>query len=105
MSRSPSRTPIGWVAVFPGDMLTLPGVSNLNFVPGQTVPNLVIVRIGTGLPPAAITQIPGWVAFFNRFGTTHLVVDVAGYFTDASVQPMTNSEADASDSEPQAITW
>jgi hypothetical protein len=80
-------TSFGWVAVFPGDVTTLPLASNLNFVAGQTVPNLVIVKVGTGLPPPPITQVPGWVAFYNRFGASHLLADIAGYFTDSTVTP------------------
>ena len=45
-------------------------MSNLNFVPGQTVPNLVIVRIGSG----------GKVSFFNSAGSTEMIADVVGYF-------------------------
>jgi hypothetical protein len=51
-----------------------PTASNLNWNPGWTVPNRVIVPIGTG----------GQVTFFNFAGLTDLVVDVNGYFTDAS---------------------
>ena len=58
----------------------LPLASNLNFVPGQTVPNLVIVRVSSGPLPNGITT-PGWIGHFNNFGNTHLVIDVFGYFT------------------------
>jgi hypothetical protein len=44
--------------------------SNLNFAPGQTIPNLVVVKVGTG----------GNVSFFNAAGSTHVIVDVVGYF-------------------------
>jgi adhesin/invasin len=53
---------------------TMPTVSNLNWVPGWVVPNRVEVPIGTG----------GKVNFFNKFGSTDLVVDVDGYYTDAT---------------------
>ncbi len=52
-----------------------PLVSSLNFVPGQTVPNLVTVKVGDD----------GRVELFNSTGTTHVIADVAGYYT--SVQP------------------
>lgn len=51
-----------------------PLASNLNFVPGQTVPNRVIVKVGAG----------GQVSLFNFLGSTDVVVDVNGWFTDAS---------------------
>jgi hypothetical protein len=53
---------------------TMPVVSNLNWVPGWTVPNRVTVPVGTG----------GKVSFYNKFGSTDLVVDVDGYYTDAT---------------------
>ena len=53
-----------------------PTVSNLNFVAGQTVPNLVIV-------PVSAT---GTVKLFNgSSGTTHLLADVAGYYRSDTV--------------------
>lgn len=58
-----------WVAAYATGS-NLPGVSNLNFVAGDTVPNLVIARVG----------VDGSVAFFNSSGSTHVVVDVAGWF-------------------------
>jgi hypothetical protein len=50
-----------------------PLASNLNFVAGQTVPNLAIVRVGTG----------GKVCLYTM-ESTHLVADVDGYFTPDS---------------------
>lgn len=48
-----------------------PNASNLNFEPGDTVPNLVVVPIGTG----------GRVELYNASaGTVQLIADVAGYF-------------------------
>jgi len=50
---------------------TRPVVSNLNFVAGQTVPNLVTVKVGTG----------GTVSLFNSSWTAvDLVVDLGGYY-------------------------
>jgi hypothetical protein len=46
-----------------------PNASNLNFVGGQTVPNMVIARVGDG----------GQVAITNPLGSTHVIVDVLGY--------------------------
>ena len=58
----------GWVAVFPCG--TLPGVSNLNFVSGQTIPNAVITPVSSD----------GKVCF-KVYGLTSLIVDINGYFT------------------------
>jgi hypothetical protein len=51
-----------------------PLASNLNWTAGKTVPNRVVVPIGTG----------GKVSVFNYVGNVDVVVDVNGYFTDAS---------------------
>jgi hypothetical protein len=48
--------------------------SNLNFVPGQTLANGVIVKLGTG----------GYVDFYDVAGHTDIVADVSGWFTDAT---------------------
>lgn len=47
-----------------------PTVSNVNLDPGQTAANLVSVRLGTD----------GDVQLYNAAGSTHAIVDVAGYF-------------------------
>jgi len=64
-----------YLAVFPNDG-DVPLASNLNYVPGLTVPNLVVVRVPTSGPQTGV------IGFFNRLGTTHVVVDVVGYFDD-----------------------
>ncbi|MGE0879790.1 MAG: hypothetical protein AB7L13_18100 [Acidimicrobiia bacterium] len=58
-----------FLTVFPatnGEATTLPTASNLNFVAGQTVANLVTVKV----PPSGV------VAFYNYRGNVHVVVDV-----------------------------
>jgi hypothetical protein len=63
-------TASGFVTVF-GDGTTRPTSSNLNYVKGQVVPNLVIAPVGTD----------GNVDLYNGSpGTTQLVADVSGYF-------------------------
>jgi len=52
---------------------------NLNFVGGQTVPNLVIVRL-SAMRDCAVA--PGALDFYNLAGTVHVIVDVFGYFTN-----------------------
>jgi streptogramin lyase len=61
----------GYLTVHP-DGVARPLASNLNFVPGQTVANLVTVR----LSPA------GAARFFNAVGTTHVIADLVGFYTD-----------------------
>ena len=39
-------------------------------MPGLTVPNLVIAKLGTD----------GMVDLFNAFGSVHLIADVVGWF-------------------------
>jgi hypothetical protein len=62
-------TAASFLTVFPGDV-SRPVASNLNVVPGQTVPNLVVVRV-----PAS-----GVIDFYNNAGSTHLLADVVGYY-------------------------
>jgi hypothetical protein len=47
-----------------------PTASNLNFVGGQTIANMVIVKLGTG----------GKITLYNRDGFTPVLVDVVGWF-------------------------
>lgn len=54
-----------------------PTVSNLNFTPGRTVPNLVTVKVGTG----------GAVSILNSAGTSHVIADVVGFYADAGGPP------------------
>ncbi len=48
-----------------------PTASNLNLLPGQTAPNLVVAKVGEG----------GRVTLFNDSGTVHLIVDVVGWIS------------------------
>ena len=58
-----------------GEAVAQPPTSNLNFGANQTVPNLVIVPVGAD----------GVIDFYNGSkGTTQLLADVAGYFTQAN---------------------
>ncbi len=61
----------GYLTVFP-DGTARPSTSNLNYVAGQTVPNVVIAPVGAD----------GKVDFYNgSTGTVQVVADVSGYFT------------------------
>ncbi len=62
-------TQAGYLTLYPTE--PKPFVSNLNFVAGQTVPNLVVVKVGPG----------GRVELYNSSGNTDVIFDVAGWFT------------------------
>lgn len=64
-------TEAGFLTVWPKDA-PLPEASNLNFQVGQTVPNLVLAKLGAG----------GNVSVFNSSGNTHVIADVCGYFVN-----------------------
>ncbi len=63
-------TSAGFITVWPGGE-GRPLSSNVNFTAGQTVPNLVLCKLG----------MDGTVSFYNHTGLTQLVVDVVGYFS------------------------
>ena len=48
--------------------------SNLNFVTGDTLPNLVLARVGAG----------GYIRFENSQGDTHVVADIVGWYDSSS---------------------
>lgn len=57
-----------------------PATSNLNYEPGQTVPNLVIVPVGTN----------GYVDLYNGgWESVDLIADVTGYFTQSAASGYT----------------
>ncbi len=62
----------GFVTVYPCGT-AIPTASNINYVAGSTVANLVVAKIGAG----------GAVCLFSN-QATHLVVDVNGYFPGAT---------------------
>lgn len=63
----------GYITVYP-DQTTMPTASNLNYTPGETVPNMVVVKGGAN----------GNILLHNTSsGTVQLVADVAGYYTSA----------------------
>jgi YVTN family beta-propeller protein len=66
-------TASSYVTVYP-DGEPLPATSNLNFTPGETVPNLVVAEVGAD----------GKVDFYNHTGSVDLVADLAGYYATTS---------------------
>ena len=66
---STGSTAGGYLTVFPAGA-TQPTASNINFVGGQTIPNMVLAKVGAG----------GAITLFNFSGSTNVVVDVVGWF-------------------------
>ena len=66
----------GFLTVYPGEA-TKPDASNLNFTQGETIANLVVVKLGAGASA-------GHVKFANAIGSIDLVVDVMGWFPDGA---------------------
>jgi hypothetical protein len=60
-----------FLTVFPSGT-TRPLASNLNALPNQSVPNLVVAKLGTD----------GKVSVYNNAGTSHVIYDVMGWFSD-----------------------
>jgi hypothetical protein len=58
-----------FLTVWPGGAAK-PTASDLNWVAGETVPNLVVVKLGSG----------GSVQVFNAAGSVDVVVDVSGWY-------------------------
>jgi hypothetical protein len=65
----------GYLTVHAGDVVR-PLASNLNFVAGQTVPNLVMTKVGCPTFPR--------ISFYNSpFGYTQVVADAFGVITNS----------------------
>ena len=65
-------TAASYLTAYPAGQ-TAPLASNLNFLAGQTVPNLVVVPVGAN----------GQISIFNNAGTTNVIADVVGFFAPA----------------------
>jgi hypothetical protein len=68
----------GHLVAWPGD-LDAPNVSNVNFAPGQTVPNHAVV-------PVTYDEwgYPGFALRNASTGTTHVIVDLQGWYDDGT---------------------
>ena len=64
----------GYLTAFPAEAASAPTASNLNWSPGQTIPNLVTVKLGVGGANA------GKIKILNSFGSTDVIADVVGYY-------------------------
>jgi hypothetical protein len=75
----------GWLTLFPAGN-SLPTASNLNFTSGQTVANLVVVKLGTGgAVSIANTRLPSGPV--SGAGSVHVIADVVGWYSDGSTSP------------------
>jgi len=63
-----NTTSWGFVSAWPAGA-PQPSSSNLNFLPGQNVPNLVMLKLGSG----------GRISIANGLGSANVLVDVMGY--------------------------
>ena len=70
----------GFMTVYPCGV-DRPNASNLNYTPNQTVPNLVVTRVGTD----------GEVCVFTK-AVAHLLVDVAGALPDSTFVPLASPQ-------------
>ena len=60
----------GYLTLFPSG-ISRPLAANLNFGYGETVSNLVVVKVGAG----------GRVSIYNPAGSSHVIADVAGWYS------------------------
>jgi hypothetical protein len=65
-------TGLGYLTVWPAGEAR-PNASTHNYVPGLTVANLVLAKVGAN----------GQVSIYNSSGNTHVIADVIGYFSSA----------------------
>jgi hypothetical protein len=63
-------TAASYLTVYPGGQ-PVPAASNLNYVPGKTIPNLVLVPLGAG----------NTVSFYNAAGTVNVIAALVGYYS------------------------
>jgi hypothetical protein len=60
-----------YVTIFPGLTSPPPPTSDINFTAARSVPNLVVIKLGSD----------GTIAVYNRVGAANVIVDVLGWYT------------------------
>jgi len=60
-----------FLTVYPNDALSRPTASDLNWVAGLTVPNLVVVKVSAA---------DGKIAIYNAQGCVDVIADVVGWY-------------------------
>ena len=68
-----NTTAASWLVAWPAGT-SRPLASNLDWTAGLTIPNRVIVPLGSG----------GKISVFNPAGSADVIIDVSGYFTDGT---------------------
>ena len=63
-------TAVSYLTVYPSGT-TRPLASDLNYAGGQTIPNLVVVKLGAD----------GTISLYNNRGSADVVIDVAGWYS------------------------
>jgi len=71
-----NATAASYVTMWP-DGPPRPAVSDLNFTAGETVPNLVVVKLGNGSA----------IDIYNALGRTDLIIDMVGFYGTAFPAP------------------
>ena len=61
-----------YLTVFPNDAALRPTASDLNWVAGLTVPNLVVVKL---------SSVDGKVAIYNAQGCVDVLADIVGWYS------------------------
>ena len=79
-------TAAGFMSIRPADATGAPTTSNLNFAAGQVVPNAVTVKIPTSGADAGKIEIT-YDALGVAGPTTHVLVDIVGYFQATASGP------------------
>ncbi len=80
-------TATAYLTVWPAGQAQPTG-SNINTVAGTTVANLVVVR----LPTSGGTDVVGRINLYNAAGSTQILVDVLGYYTNAAAAGSVTAE-------------
>ena len=77
-------TNTGFVSIRPGTATGTPSTSNINIpAPGSDIPNSVTVELPTTGPLAGHVDL-----YYNPVGaTTHLIMDIVGYYTEGTGTP------------------
>lgn len=74
----------GWLTAFPADVPAVPFTSTVSFGPGETIANQVMA----GASQQAMGSVAGGsLAIVNAFGSTPIVVDVFGFYTNGLAPP------------------
>jgi len=60
-----------YLIVYPSDATSQPLSADLNWPPGKTVPNMVVVKLGAD----------GTIKVYNAFGNAQIIVDVLGWYS------------------------